>query len=91
MYKKDVVYMGCCLAIKKQNKTRNNAICSDEDGPRDYHTKLSKPDRERQVPYITCMWNLRNKDTNKLICKTATDPQILKAKSWLPMVKEKEE
>ena len=30
------------------------------DGPRDYHTKWSKPDRERQISYdITYMWNLK--------------------------------
>ena len=29
-------------------------------GPRYYHTKWSKPDRERQIPYdITYMWNLK--------------------------------
>ena len=32
-----------CLTIKKE---QNNAICSNMDGPRDYHTKCSKPDRE---------------------------------------------
>ena len=38
-------------------------------GPRDYHTKWSKSERERQTPYdITCMWNL-NYDTNELIYK----------------------
>ena len=32
----------------------------DSDGPRDYHTKCSKSDRERQILYgITCMWNLK--------------------------------
>ena len=42
-------------AIKK------NAICSNMDGPRDDHTKLSKPGRERQMSYdIACMWNLKN-------------------------------
>ena len=31
---------------------------------RDYHTKRSKSERERQIPYdITYMWNLKN-DTN---------------------------
>ena len=30
---------------------RKNAICSNMDGPRDYHTKWSKSDRERQIPY----------------------------------------
>ena len=29
-------------------------------GPRDYHTKCSKSDRERQISYdITYMWNLK--------------------------------
>ena len=57
-------------AIKK-----NNAICSNMDGPRDYHTKWSKSERERQIPYdITYMWNLKY-DTNALIYKTETDSQ----------------
>ena len=48
----------------------NNAICSDMDGPRDYHTKWSKSDRERQISYdITYMWNLKN-GTNERIYKT---------------------
>ena len=39
------------------------------DGSRDYHTKQSKSERERQIPYaITCMWNLKY-DTNKLSMK----------------------
>ena len=43
-------------ALKKE---WNNAICSKTDGPRDYHTKWSKSDRERQISYdITHMWNL---------------------------------
>ena len=44
-------------AIKKE---WNDAICSNMDGPRDYHTKWSKSDRERQISYdITYMWNLK--------------------------------
>ena len=43
------------------------------DGFRDYHTKWSELDRERQIPYeITYMWNL-NYDTNELIYETETD------------------
>ena len=34
---------------------------------------ISKPDRERQIYDIIYMWNLKKKDTNKLIYKT--DPQ----------------
>ena len=30
------------------------------DGPRDYHTKWSNLERERQIPYdITYIWNLK--------------------------------
>jgi len=38
---------------------------SNVDGPREYHTKS---DRERQIPCISYMWNLKN-DTNKFITK----------------------
>ena len=44
-------------AIKKE---WNNAICSNMSGHRDYHTKRSKSDRERQISYdITYKWNLK--------------------------------
>ena len=40
------------------------------DGPRDYHTKRGKSDRERQISYnITYMWHLKNEfiyKTNRL-------------------------
>ena len=43
------------------------------DGPRDYHSKWNKPDRERQISYdISYMWYLKN-STNELIYKTETD------------------
>ena len=42
------------------------------DGPRDYHTKWSESERERQVPHdIIYMWNLKY-DTNQHIYKTKT-------------------
>ena len=45
------------------------------DGPRDYHTKRSKSERERQVPYaITYMWGLKH-DTNELTYDAETDSQ----------------
>ena len=45
------------------------------DGPRDYHTKQSKPERERQIPYdITYMWNLKY-NTNELNYQRETDSQ----------------
>ena len=40
------------------HKDRKNAICSIMHGPRDYHTKQRKS--ERQTPYdITYIWNLK--------------------------------
>ena len=67
------IYNGILLSHKRK---WNNAICSNMDGPRDYPTKWSMSDRERQILYdITSMWNLKY-DTNELIYKTETDPQI---------------
>ena len=54
-------------AIKKE---WNNSICSNMVEPRDHHTKWSKSERERQIPYdITYMWSLQH-DTNELIYET---------------------
>ena len=48
------IYKGLLLSHK------NNVICNNMDWPRDYSTKWSKSDRERQTLYdITSMWNLR--------------------------------
>ena len=38
------------------------------DGPRDYHTKWNKSDKERQISYVKSEKN----DTNELIYKTET-------------------
>ena len=56
------------------------------DEPGDHHTKQSKLERERQIPYgITYMWDLKY-NTNKRIYKTESDPQIqvrlVVAKGW---------
>ena len=40
---------------------------------RDHHTKWSKSDRERQIPYdITYVWNLKY-CINEPVCKTDAD------------------
>ena len=50
-------------------KEWNDAICSNMDGPRNYHTKWSKSERERQISfYITYLWILKY-DTNELTYK----------------------
>ena len=54
------------------------------DGPRDYHTKQSKSERERQIPYaITYTWNLKY-DINEHIYETKTDSQIQRTDLWMP-------
>ena len=51
------IYNGILLSHKKE---WNDAICSNMDATRDYHTKWKKSDRERQIPYdITYIWNLK--------------------------------
>ena len=64
------IYNGTLLSHKKE---WNNTICSNMDAARDYHTKWSKSERERQIPYdITYMCHLKY-GTNERICKTETD------------------
>ena len=59
-------------AIKKQ---WNNSFCSNMDGPRDYHSKWSKP--KINTKWIIYMWNIKH-DTNELIYKT----NILTDRRW---------
>ena len=66
MDKEDVVrvYNGILLS---HNKEWSNAICSNVDGVRDDHTKWSKSERKRQIPYdITYTWDLKY-DRNELL------------------------
>ena len=74
MDKEDVVYINIYNGILlSHNKEWNNAICSNVDETRDYHTKWSKS--EKEISYdITYMWNLKY-DTNELIHETETDSQ----------------
>ena len=52
------------------------------DGPRDYHIKLRKPDKDKYM--ISLMWNLKKNDTNELIYKTEIDSETQKTNLWLP-------
>ena len=59
MDKEDVVHMYNEIFLSHKRE-QNNAICSNMDGPRDYHTKGSKSKREKQIPYdIIYMRNLK--------------------------------
>ena len=72
MDKEDLVYV---YKFQHKNIQQNNAICSNMDATRDYHTKWSKSERERQTPYdITYVWNLKY-DTTELTFKTETASQ----------------
>ena len=63
-------------------KEQNNTICSNMDATRDYHTKWSKSEKERQIPYdVTYMWNLKY-DTNESIYETESGAQRIDW--WLP-------
>ena len=60
----------CYSAIGK-----NEIICSNMDGTRDYHSKWNKSEREKQILYdITYMRNLKY-DTNEHINKAKIDLQ----------------
>ena len=66
------IYNGILLSHRKE---QNNAICSNMDATRDDHTKQSKSERERQIPYIIIyMCNLKY-GTNEPIYKIETDSQ----------------
>ena len=54
------------------------------DGPRGYHTKQSKSERERHIPHdITYTWNLKY-DTNEHIYEREIDSQTERTDLWLP-------
>ena len=77
MDKEDVVYThththsGILLSHKKE---LNNAICSNMDGPRDYHPKWSKSEKDK-YHMISLICRIFKSGTNKLIYKTEIDSQ----------------
>ena len=73
------VYNGILLSHKKE---WNNAICSNVDGPRDYHTKWSLLDNEKKTWYY--LYLEHKNDTNKIIWRTEVDTETLKTNLWLP-------
>ena len=63
------IYNGILFSHKKE---WNSAICSNMDGPRDYHTKWSKP--KTNIIRYRLYVEYGKKDTNELIYKTKIDP-----------------
>ena len=79
--KEDVVPIHNGILLSHQ-KERNNDICSNMDGPRNY-AKWSQSDSETPTSYaIIYMWNLK-KGHNELLCRTENDSQTLK-NLWFP-------
>ena len=73
MGKEDVVYTYNGILLN-HIKEQDNAIYSNMDATRAYHTKWRKSEK-RKIPYdITYMWTL-NYATNEPIYKTETDTQ----------------
>ena len=55
-------------------KEWNNVICSNMDGPRDYHTKYDRQ-WKMNIMYHLYVGSLK-KDTNELICRTESDLRL---------------
>ena len=68
MDKEDMVHIYNAILLSHR-KEHNNAICSNIDRPRDFHTSWSKSDIENQIYDIAYMWNLKE-STNELTYKT---------------------
>ena len=64
----DMVHMYKAIFLSHQ-KAHNNAICSNMDRPRDFHTSWSKSDIENQIYDTAYMWSLKE-STNELTYKT---------------------
>ena len=62
MDKEDVVFTYDEYILLGHEKEWKFAICNNINGTRVYY---AKSDRERQILYITYMWNLRNTQTSE--------------------------
>ena len=64
------IYIPYNEILSSHKKEWNIAICNKMDGPRGYHAKWNKSDRERQIPYdFTCMWNIKQTNKHKVETK----------------------
>ena len=75
MDKEDVVYMYNRVLLSHTKKEWNNVICSYTYGTWDYHTKWSKSERERQIPYDIILYVILENNANEPIYKLEIDSQ----------------
>ena len=71
----DAVHIYNGILLGHQNGW-NNAICSNINGPGDYHTEWSKSERERQWPYDITYTRILKYNTTEHVCETETGSQI---------------
>ena len=69
--------------LLSHKKEQNNAIGSNMDGPRDYHTKWSKSENAKYL-MTSFICRIFKKDIYELICRTEIDSQTLEIDLWLP-------
>ena len=82
--KEDVVwpYHGILLSDKNE---WNNVVCNYRDGPRDFHTKWSKSERERQISYDNYLYVESKKIVKKeLIYEASNSPTDIENKHGYP-------
>ena len=65
-------------------KRKNNAICSNMDGTRDSHTKWSKSEREKQIPYDNIYMQTLKYGTDKPIYRKEKNSWTWRTDLWLP-------
>ena len=70
------VHSGILLSHRKE---WNSAICSNRDGPRDYHAQWSKPDRERRISYDIVYIGVLKKTYNWTCLQNRNRPADLKS------------
>ena len=74
MNKEDIVHLYNRVLLSHK-KECSDAICSNIDGPRDYHIKWSKPEKNKyHMISLICGIPPQN-DTNKVIYKAEIHPQ----------------
>ena len=80
MDKEDLIHIYYRI-ILSHKKGWNNPICSNTDGPGEYHTMWIKSDRERQISYH--LYAESNQNDKKRTYLQNRDSQISKSNLWL--------